>query len=180
MPRSENQPSAKSRLEHTDTTVSTEDRAVNKAERATQKRSVKYDGFSCQITVDDKLRSIRNSENKHQNKDVFLGVTYKKAARYFLSGIKEDSTYDGIKNYVENKGVHISHLVLFKPKGKYSIRTAKINVSPQCSQTVESPGFWPEGVYCRKWYNEREWDSICDQRNGQADEDWSYSSDKKH
>ena len=177
--RSDNQTKAKVRLEHTNNAHNTEDCTGNTPEYVTPKRSVKYNGLSCHIIVEDKLRSIRNSDTKHQHKDVFLGVTHKKAARYFLSGILKDSTYDGIKSYVENKGVHVSHLTLFKPKGRYSVRTAKINVSPQCSEIVEAPEFWPEGVYCRKWYSEREWDSICEQRYAQADEDWTYSSDNK-
>lgn len=126
-----------------------------------QSTSVNYDGLSCHITEGDKPRP---SNKTKQHKDVFPGVTYKKAARYFLSGINKESTYDGIKNYVENKGVHITHLTRFKPKGRYSIRTAKINIASKCSQIVDAQEFWPDGVHCRKWYNDREWDSLCDRR----------------
>lgn len=101
------------------------------------------------------------------NKDIFLGVTYKKSARYFLSGVNKDSTHDGIKQFLESKGVHVTHLALFKPKGRFSVRTAKINVSPQYSNAMESTDFWPEGVRCRKWYNEREWSKLCEQRDSQ-------------
>lgn len=50
------------------------------------------------------------------NKDVFLGDTYKKASRYYISGIKNSSTHIGIKNYLKSKGVHVTHLRLFKPR----------------------------------------------------------------
>lgn len=50
------------------------------------------------------------------------------------------------------------------------VRTAKVNVSPKCSQLVESPEFWPVGVICRKWYSEREWDERFEQST--AHEDW--------
>lgn len=148
-------------------------------ESITPKRSVNYGGVLCRVTVDEKPRSVQNTVSK-QTKDVFLGVTYKKAARYYLSGINHESTYEGIKTYVESKGVKISYLTLFKPKGRYSVRTAKINVSPNCSETVEAPGFWPDGVHCRKWYSEREWDSRCDQRYPQTDDERAYQDSHYH
>lgn len=132
----------------------------------TPKRSVNYDGVLCRVTVDEKPRSDQNTVSK-QTKDIFLGVTYTKAARYYLSGINHESTYEGIK-------LKISYLTLFKPKGRYAVRTAKIKLSPKCSQTVEAPGFWPDGVHCRKWYSEREWGSLCDQRYPQADDEPAY------
>lgn len=87
-----------------------------------------------------------NSKNldppeKKGSKDIFLGVTYKKSARYFLSGVNKDSTHDEIKQFLESKGVHVTHLSLFQPKGRFSVRTAKINVSPQYSNAMESTDF---------------------------------------
>lgn len=66
---------------------------------------------SCYLTVDNKLQSTLKIDAKRQHKDVCVGMTYqKKAARYVLSGIQKELTYDGTKSYIENKGVHISHL----------------------------------------------------------------------
>jgi hypothetical protein len=104
---------------------------VNTTNRTSPERSVKYNRSTGQITV-DKPRIVRKTDSKHQHTNVFRGVRYKKAARYFLSGINKESTYEGIANFVENKGVQITHLALFKPRGRYSFRTAKINVLSQC------------------------------------------------
>ena len=103
--------------------------------------------------------------------DVFLGVTYKRAARYYIHGITKHTTYEGIQNYLRQRGVHVTHLALFKPKGKFSVRSTKVNISPQHASIVESSKFWPEGVTCRKWHSVREWSKICDERTSQENGD---------
>lgn len=72
-------------------------------ESITPKRSVNYDGVLCRVTVDEKPRSVQNTVSK-QTKDVFLGVTYKKAAR----------------NYTMNQPTRASKLTL-KVKGLKSL-----------------------------------------------------------
>lgn len=122
-----------------------------------QQSSADQDGLTKE--VQDKLdhHKVTNNANdlpveskEKSNKDIFLGVTYKKTSRYYICGIKNNSTHIGIKNYLESKGVHVTHLRLFKPRGRFMVRTAKVIVSPKCSQLVESPEFWPVGVICRK------------------------------
>ena len=126
------------------------------------------------ITSINKPTSSVTPDSKDEDKgtpDVFLGVTYKRAARYYIHGITKHTTYDGIQNFLRQKGVHVTHLALFKPKGKFSVRSAKVNISPQHASTVESTGFWPEGVTCRKWHSVREWSKICDQRSSEENGD---------
>lgn len=53
--------------------------------------------------------------------------------------------------------------------------TAKVNVSPEFAKTVESPTFWPDGVRCRQWMNNREWEQKCSMQNG--DEGWGNEND---
>jgi hypothetical protein len=100
------------------------------------------------------ITDVFNRITVETQKDVFRGVTHNKSARYFLSGIDKETTYDGIKNYLKNKGIHETHLALFKPRGRFASRTAKINIPPFYARSVESRGFWPEGIWCRPWYSE--------------------------
>lgn len=78
----------------------------------TTARAVKYNDDSCIVTID---RHSRKENPRHED-DVFIGVTYKKSSRYYLSGISKESTRYGIENYIKRKGVKISHLFPFKPK----------------------------------------------------------------
>lgn len=113
----------------------------------TTAKAVKYNGDSCIVTID---RHSRKENPRHED-DVFIGVTYKKSSRCYLSGISNESTRYGIENYIERKGVKVSHLILFKPKYGGPFLSAKVNVSPQFANTIEYPHFWPDGVKCRRW-----------------------------
>ena len=119
-------------------------------------RSVKYNGESCKVTIKDHQLS-----SKADQEDIFIGVTYKRTARYYLSGINKKSTEYGIENYIRNKGVKTTHLMLFKPRYRKSLVTAKVNVPAEFAKTVESPHFWPEGVKCRRWLSNRDWEQKC-------------------
>lgn len=116
-------------------------------------RSVNYNGESCMVTLQPKKAK--------QEEDIFIGVTYNKTARYYLSGINKKSTKYGIENYIQDKGVKTTHLMLFKPRYGSSLVTAKVNVPAQFAKIVESPRFWPEGVRCRRWLNNRDWSKKC-------------------
>ena len=114
-----------------------------------------------------------NPQQSSDESDIFIGVTYKRNARYYLWGINRRSTESGIKRYVENKGVHVSHLTLFKPRNSKSLLSAKVNISPEDAHIVERKRFWPNGVKFRKWYSVRDWTERCNrpQQNYVA-EDW--------
>jgi hypothetical protein len=135
-------------------------------------RSVDYNGKSCVVTLGDN-RNLTSTSKRQE--DVFVGVTYRKSARYYLSGIGNESTRAGILNFIEHKGVKVTHLMLFKPKFHRSLMTAKVNVSPEFAKTVESPRFWPDGVRCRRWMNNRDWEQKCSMQN--SDEGWSSEND---
>lgn len=145
---------------------------VGGSREASDSRSVKYDGMSCVITLNDK----QNSKTTTRKEDVFVGVTYRKTARYYLSGIGRESSRSGIANYIESKGVKITHLMLFQPKYNQSRLSAKINVPLEFDHIIESSNFWPEGVRCRKWISNREWEQKC--ATQRASEDWSTEYDE--
>uniref|UniRef100_A0A8W8LUB3 WSC domain-containing protein n=1 Tax=Magallana gigas TaxID=29159 RepID=A0A8W8LUB3_MAGGI len=133
-------------------------------------RSVKYKGDSCVITVDEK------SSNQPE-KDIFLGVSYRKTARYYLSGIDKLSTSLGIQNYIQSKGMKITHFVLFKPKHRSRLLSAKLNVPLRHAESIEHHDFWPNGVRCRKWLSERQWEEKC--ATPLAQESWEHDIKRK-
>ncbi|KAK3083869.1 hypothetical protein FSP39_004367 [Pinctada imbricata] len=111
------------------------------------------------------------------NEDFFRGVhTYRKV-RFHLSKIDRRSSKDAILNYVERKGVKVTHIRMFTPRSERSQLTAKINVLIEHAQIVESRNFWPKGVKCRRWLSRRQWDRARgeqdDFRDGfEDDENW--------
>lgn len=66
--------------------------------------------------------------------------------------------------------------MLFQPKYNQSRLSAKINVPLEFDHIIESPNFWPEGVRCRKWISNREWEQKC--ATQRASEDWSTEYDE--
>ena len=123
-------------------------------------RSVEYNGDSCVVTV-DKQSEKSTRKGKEPEKDIFLGVTYRKTARFYLSGIDKESTSLGIQNYIQNKGIKITHFILFKPKTRSRFLSAKLNVPAHHADLIEDANFWPEGVRCRRWLSEHQWEERC-------------------
>ena len=123
----------------------------------------------------------KRDNSSSDSSDIFVGVTYKRNARYFLTGIGRKSTKEGIQQYVERKGAKVSHLILFKPKTPRSLLTAKVNVSPFDAELLESDDFLPDGVRWRRWYSVREWDKIITERNTHQSEweDWNEETDEE-
>jgi hypothetical protein len=97
-----------------------------------------YNGKSCVVTLGDR-RNLTSTSKRQE--DVFIGVTYRKSARYYLSGIGNESTRAGVLSFIEHRHVKVTHLMLFKPKFHRSLMTVKVNVSPEFAKPVESPRF---------------------------------------
>lgn len=55
--------------------------------------------------------------------------------------------------------------------------TAKINVPPEDAELLESRGFWPEGVICRRWMSQRAWKEKIEADNQREDRDHSENGD---
>ena len=124
----------------------------------------------------DSLYSVKLNENcddtqSNHSEDVFRGVRYKRNARYYVSGIDRDSNKHGILRYVENKGVKVTHMVMFKPRTPRSQHRMKINVPLAHASIVERYDFWPDGVECRRWYSNREWEARCSRQERDARND---------
>ena len=101
--------------------------------------------------------SPSNSPKKHK----FVGVSYKRRARFYLWGIGNESTREGILEFMDEQGIKVTHLVVFKPKSPRARLSAKINVDYSHAHLLESEGFWPDGVKCRRWLSAQRWEEKC-------------------
>jgi hypothetical protein len=99
---------------------------------------------------DDVDRPVINDES------MFEGVGRKgRTRRYYVGGIKSNSTRQGICNYLEHKNIHPTAVrVMSSGRGCLA---AKLTVPSFEGVSLEDKQFWPSGVYCRRWYGETAW-----------------------
>lgn len=97
------------------------------------------------------------AETECTDNNFFSGVKKRKSARFYLSGIESRSTRQGIIEYCEKNKVKVTYCRIFSPRNRQRFLTAKINVTEECAYKLESSDFWPAGVSCREWLNDREW-----------------------
>ena len=136
--------------------------------------------FSGNGKAEDKhTERLKHSPSKSPQKHKFVGVTYKRRARFYLWGIGNESDREGILDYMDEQGVKVTHLVVFKPKSPRARLSAKINVDYSQAHLLESEGFWPNGVKCRRWLSAQRWEEKCttDDRRWKEDDDRDYDSD---
>ncbi|XP_061195304.1 neurogenic locus protein delta-like [Saccostrea echinata] len=147
--------------------------------KQTNKRPYNFGDVSMHsVSLNDSIDLPKQSATTPPH-DVFRGVKYKRKARFYISGIDRESTQQGILNYTENKGVKITHMVLFKPRTTRSQLTAKINIPYEQACVVEGHDFWPKGVSCRRWYNNRDWEARCSGQDHDVDNGGQYSRSRE-
>ncbi|CAG2248803.1 unnamed protein product [Mytilus edulis] len=122
-------------------------REIDKQLNTTYKIPVRLDGVTENI----------DTSPADSDENFFTGVKRKRTARYYLSGINPKSTRSGILAYLEKENVHVTYLRLFNPKHSAQRVSAKLNVVENCADYVEAHNFWPDGVQCRKWLSNYEW-----------------------
>lgn len=76
------------------------------------------------------------------------------------------------------KGGKVTHFNLFKPKYPGASMTAKINISPDETELLESRHIWPEGVSCRKQMSQRAWKEKIESKNQREEEDEQNDDDE--
>ena len=122
----------------------------------------------------DSRANPTHSPSKAPKAHKFVGVTYKRRARFYLWGIGSESDREGILDYMEEQGIKVTHLVVFKPKSPRARLSAKINVDYSQAHLLESEDFWPNGVKCRRWLSAQRWEEKCtnDSRREWAENDY--------
>jgi hypothetical protein len=116
---------------------------IEKCDGPERQKSVMCDtNLSQNITYRTSVRLKGETENLFTtNDDFFTGVTKKRTARYYVSGIDPKSTRSGIITYLEQRDVHVTFLRLFNTKHNSYRTAAKLNVSESSASIVESPNF---------------------------------------
>lgn len=118
------------------------------------------------------LTLTNNTTCATEDADIFEGVTRRRNARFYISGISPRSTQLGMINFLKDRGISVSLCVLFKPKREGARRNAKINVSLKDAFTIESENFWPKGISCRPWLSNKQWqDRIARSDDAESDDE---------
>ena len=84
----------------------------------------------------------------------FRGVTKQRIARFYIGGINKSSTETGMRNFLSNRNVKITHLRFFNRDDKISA-SAQLNVPFETREIIESKHFWPHGVYLKPWLSKQ-------------------------
>lgn len=94
----------------------------------------------------------------NDNTDLFCGVFRQRTKRIVLYNVKADRPFElvdaAIRQYAQNKGVHISYTKLMRKRDfkNYSTYTLRVNIHEHDFDTVETDqNFWPNGVYWRDY-----------------------------
>ena len=72
-------------------------------------------------------------------------------ATYYIGNINENVSAEVIHNYLYEQNVNVVNLRFFKSKN-HGVNAAKIDIHFNEAYIIESPYFWPEGVYARIWH----------------------------
>jgi predicted RecB family nuclease len=112
------------------------------------------------------------SKKNHNDEDeIFRGVTYKRSVRYYMSGLTDDTTRAGIMAFLNRQGIKVTHIRVFESKYGKSPKSAKIHISPECVETLESDEFFlPDGVRMRRWLSVKQWHQKWADREEQEEE----------
>ncbi|VDH98386.1 Hypothetical predicted protein [Mytilus galloprovincialis] len=93
----------------------------------------------------------------------FTGVSRKRTSRFYITNIDPSSSKEGLLSYAKQRGVNITHVILFKPrKGRIS---GRINVTMESKALLQNSEFWPNNIICRPWYNNRAWNDRINNEN---------------
>ena len=74
---------------------------------------------------------------------------------YYIGNIKRTVKVESIRRFLERDNVKIRFLKLMFCTNQ-ECQAAKLEVKPWYSKLIESKGFWPEGVYIRRWFPNKE------------------------
>ena len=84
----------------------------------------------------------------------FSGVTKQRIARYYIGGIIKSSTETGLRNFLSDREINITHLRFFNRQDRKSA-SAQINVPVESRDIIESENFWPKGIYVKPWVSKQ-------------------------
>ena len=94
-------------------------------------------------------QSLKPSTPKHASAERFIAVRRKNTNSYYLGNIDPDTTDSDIYDYITTeRKVKCTNINMFYGKNGSA---AKVNISADFADQVESEGFWPSEITFRKW-----------------------------
>lgn len=119
------------------------------------------------LSVDLNVTSDDTKDTSDYTQDILRRETYKRNSRMRFLSLR--NWYRIIKtrhtllqaNYKELK----THIVLFSGRFHRSQLAAKIKLPHQLAQRVESRGFWPDVILCRRLHSFHEWENGLQNRS---------------
>lgn len=116
----------------------------------------------------DNVQTVKQNEHLLRTQPETNGFTSAKrerTARFYVTNISMESTRQDMSEFLEHKGVMASNIIFFRPKkGRQS---AKFNAPVALRDEILHDKFWPSGMICRHWYNNREWNDWLNEQNPQ-------------
>ena len=111
-------------------------------------------GSLCQST--DNFENFDDAINNNDDDDDFQQFVKKKAKRYYLGGFKPSISRQRIENYVNRRGPTVTWIRIWNSKRRPNNVIIRLNVEDNDrAKLLESATFWPRGVTCRPWEENR-------------------------
>lgn len=103
-------------------------------------------------------QTLRDDHTYTNEEPVFKSVPTGRTRRYYIGGISKLSNRAGTSKFFTDRGIEPATIRLIETKR--GTLAAKIAFYEQDWETIENKAFWPRKMYCRRWYGEREWESL--------------------
>lgn len=74
----------------------------------------------------------------------------RKVSRFYVGGINKSSSVEGMRSYLDEKGVKVTFLRYFDRHNR-STASAQLNIDAADEHKLANPSFWPAGVFVKQW-----------------------------
>ncbi|MES9879358.1 MAG: hypothetical protein ABW185_00560 [Sedimenticola sp.] len=116
--------------------------------------------------AESRVIADKNPVNEHPTRG-FVAVQRKKVITYYIGNVDKDCTDNDIKYFLKQYDIFPTQITLYRNSSGTSVR---INIPSVHMNQVESDGFWPDGMTCRRWQSSREWARVQDERKREYEE----------
>ncbi|VDI32382.1 Hypothetical predicted protein [Mytilus galloprovincialis] len=80
----------------------------------------------------------------------FVKNSIRKVKRFYIGGINKSSTETGMRTYLSQNGIRVTHLRYFDKQMRRTA-SAQVNIDAQDECKIRDPSFWPPGVFMKDW-----------------------------
>ncbi|MES9879515.1 MAG: hypothetical protein ABW185_01380 [Sedimenticola sp.] len=108
----------------------------------------------------------RNNDNAKSTRG-FVAMRRNNVNTYYIGNVDESSTEDDLKVFLHVYHITPTQVTMYRNRGGASIR---VSIPDAHAQQVESDGFWPDGMTCRRWMASKAWTQIQEDRKREYEE----------